>query len=139
MANEGAGFILFKHNTVGSASPLMLALIQDDGVFDIPKGRIDGGESPIEAAKRECFEECSIVIGTESILFGGSEHVNGRLTLFSASTDGTPSITINPHSGIIEHAGHKWVTKDEFLSNCLPYLKPGANHFYSILEKTYNP
>jgi 8-oxo-dGTP pyrophosphatase MutT (NUDIX family) len=31
-------------------------------VFDLPKGNIDSNETPIEAAVRECFEECNLAI-----------------------------------------------------------------------------
>ena len=59
---SGAGFLVVKKETIQDKEPLMLALVRDDGLLDIPKGTIDPGESSLEAAKRECFEECSIVI-----------------------------------------------------------------------------
>ena len=136
---EGAGFVVFKRDTLENGKPLLLALVQADGVYDIPKGVIDGGESDLEAAKRECFEECSIVIRDVDMLFTeASPHKHGALTTFCASTDQTPHVTINPHSGILEHQDFQWVEKDKFINNCLSYLVHPVNHFYSAYDKSYN-
>ena len=128
---SGAGFLVVKKETIQDKEPLMLALVRDDGLLDIPKGTIDPGESSLEAAKRECFEECSIVIDDSDILFSGSSHVYGPLEVFYATTDKEPLITRNPHTGIMEHVNFTWTTKDDFCSNCLPYLIPATIHFYS--------
>ncbi len=133
---HGAGFVIFREDTIGSEKPLVLALIQDDGVYDIPKGRIDEGESELLAAKRECFEESSIVVQDDDMLF--SPFKSGPLTTFCAKTNKVPHITVNPHSGILEHAGYEWVTKDQFCNNCLNYLISPVEHFYSAHSKAYN-
>tara|TARA_B100000683_G_scaffold40985_1_gene36312 strand:+ start:27 stop:458 length:432 start_codon:yes stop_codon:yes gene_type:complete len=136
---SGAGFVVFRSDTVGTENPLILALLQDDGIYDIPKGRIDEGESDIAAAKRECFEECSIMISDEDMMFSdASPFKYGALTTFCAKTSKVPNITINPHTGILEHAGFKWVDKDQFCNNCLNYLVHPVNHFYSEHDKAYN-
>ena len=136
---NGAGFVIFKEDTIEGQSPLVLALIQDDGVYDIPKGRIDEGESELAAAKRECFEESSIMVQEEDMLFrNSSPFKSGALTTFCAKTNKVPHITVNPHSGILEHAGYEWVTKDQFCGNCLSYLIGPVEHFYSALSKAYN-
>ena len=134
----GAGFLIFRKDTLGSLSPLMLALVRDDGLLDIPKGRKDPGESSLETAKRECFEECSIVVSDEELLFSGQPHSNGVLDVFCAATNSTPLITVNPHSGIQEHDAAEWVTHEDFQSRCLDYLIPAANHFYFSHSQTYN-
>ena len=139
VGKSGAGFVVFQEDTINGSSPLMLALIQDDGIFDIPKGRIDEGETPLETAVRECFEESSIVIGADDILFGeSSPFVEEPLTVYCAKTNSTPMITRNPHSGIIEHKDFKWVSREEFCSNCLPFLNGCVDHFYSEWLKSYN-
>ena len=134
----GAGFLLFRKDTLGSSSPLMLALVREDGLLDIPKGTKDPGESSLETAKRECFEECSIVVLDDELLFNSDFHSNGSLDVFCAATNSTPLITVNPHSGIQEHAGAEWVTQEDFQSRCLSYLIPAANHFYFSHSQTYN-
>ena len=135
---SGAGFLIFRRDTLGSSSPLMLALVREDGLLDIPKGRKDLGESSLETAKRECFEECSIVLSDNELLFGGDNHSNGSLDVFCAATNGTPLITVNPHSGIQEHVSFEWVTQEDFCSRCLSYLIPATNHFYFSHSQTYN-
>lgn len=132
----GAGFIVFRKDTIKAKNPLILALVREDGQFDIPKGEIDDGESTINAAKRECFEECSLLIDDSDMMFGNFVH--GRLTTYCAATDKVPSVTRNPHTGILEHVGFKWVDKDEFCNNCLNYLIPAAHYFYSEHSKYYN-
>tara|TARA_B100001094_G_C18186658_1_gene804255 strand:- start:3212 stop:3637 length:426 start_codon:yes stop_codon:yes gene_type:complete len=132
----GAGFIVFKKDTVELSEPLILALVREDGQFDIPKGEIDDGESTIAAAKRECFEECSLMIDDDEIMF--DSFVHGRLTTYCAATNKLPIVTKNPHTGILEHTGFKWVGKEEFCNNCLSYLAPAAHYFYSECIKYYN-
>jgi 8-oxo-dGTP pyrophosphatase MutT (NUDIX family) len=133
----GAGFVLFRKDTMNQPEPLMLTLINNKGHLDIPKGHRDGNESPIDTAIRECFEECSIIIDKSSTIYG--ERKNGPLTLFCATTDQVPTITRNPDTGLIEHQGWKWVTKKQFMSGCLDYLKPGVDFFYSMHSRSYNP
>ena len=115
--HPGAGFVVFNKNDPSK----FLALIRDDGIYDIPKGRKDGNESSLTTAKRECFEECSILIEDEEILPVGP-YKSGALITYGAITDKTPSITPNVHSGILEHQGYEWVDKQTFCSNCLQYL-----------------
>lgn len=135
----GAGFLILKKNMMsGSSPPHMLALIREDGLYDIPKGAIEPGESDLLAAKRECFEECSIALSDSDMLFNSKPHKFDILTVFCASTEDVPTITINPHTGILEHYGFKWVDKDTFCSNCLDYLVPSIMYFYSAYVDVYN-
>ena len=134
----GAGFILFNKSSMSDKSPLMLALICSNGLYDIPKGESEKSESPIDTAFRECFEECSILLDNVEVI-KGLKYASGPLTVFGACTDKIPAVTRNPSTGILEHQGFKWVTKQEFLSNCIFYLKPFAEHFYSTYNTYYNP
>ncbi len=135
MRKKGAGFVIFKKGSIEKGEPTILALIQEDGVLDLPKGRIDPGETPLETAVRECFEECSLVIGRKDMILNDVDpFVYGALTLFCAESPHTrPAITVNPHNGVLEHVGLKWVNQEEFLDNCLPFLAPGVSYFYSKL------
>ena len=113
---NGAGFIIIQPQT-----NKILALIKNNGKFDLPKGRSDVGESPLQTAKRECFEECSIFIEDHEILNVGP-FTNGELIVFVAKTDKTPAIFPNQKSGILEHSGFMWVSSGDFVSGCVPYL-----------------
>ena len=79
-------------------------------------------ESDIETARRETFEECSIVIEPSEMLTQQASLRHGSLTTFAALTDKTPEVVANLTTGVVEHIGYKWVTKDEAQSNCLSYL-----------------
>ena len=134
----GAGFILFNKSSMSSNSPLMLTLICSNGLYDIPKGHAEEGEKPIDTALRECFEECSILLDDVEVI-DGLTYASGPLTVFGACTNKVPALSKNPITGIQEHERLKWVTKQEFLSNCIFYLKPFAEHFYSAYNTHYNP
>jgi len=131
----GAGFIIFKEETLGLDEPLMLALVKHDGSLDIPKGSIEEKESKLSAAYRECYEECSIQIKEEDILFFGEKFAKESLTTFCAKTSEIPSIRKNPKTGKLEHAYAVWVGKKEFIGNCIEYLKPHAKYFYQLHKK----
>ena len=134
----GGGFVIFRKDTLGSENPLMLALVRHDGVLDIPKGGCDPGESRLDAAIRECFEECSISLSNEEIIFSNTPFKTDVLNVYCANTEKIPMVTNNPHSGVLEHVSYKWVDKKEFCSNCLSYLADPINHFYSCHTHAYN-
>lgn len=116
---QGAGFIIFSEND----RTKMLVLVRNDGVYDIPKGVKNKGESDLSAAKRECFEECSIVIEGNELLPCAPLR-SGALVTFSAQTSKTPEIVPNEETGIWEHVGYKWVSEEEALTKCISYLRP---------------
>ena len=117
-SNVGAGFVIFKSDEPEK----MLVLIREDGVYDIPKGTKDNNESDLDTARRETFEECSIVIEPSEMLTPEASLRHGSLTTYVAITDKIPEVVPNQKSGILEHIGYDWVTKQAALSNCLPYL-----------------
>ena len=101
----------------------VLCLICPDGTLDLTKGIIDGGESEFEAAARETEEEAGI--NQLNFQWGEDPHVNDILTMYLAKTNQEPFISRNPHTGILEHRGVKWLTFDECLnSNMKEFLKP---------------
>jgi len=130
---EGAGFFL-----INPRSNLLLALVNKKGLYDFPKGVRDEGELPIDTAKRECFEECSIFIDNDELMKCGP-FFDGKLFLFCAETQKIPVITRNEKSGILEHISYSWVTPHQFLSNCLPYLQPITKKIFSHLLKSAHP
>jgi 8-oxo-dGTP pyrophosphatase MutT (NUDIX family) len=130
---EGAGFFLIHPTT-----NLLLTLVDNSGFYDLPKGVKEENESPLSAAKRECFEECSILI-EESEMMDCGPFFDGRLILFCAETVKQPAIIRNQKSGIIEHLGYKWVNPNDFLNNCRPFLKPIVRKIFKELSKRAHP
>jgi len=128
----GAGFILVRDGKVRK----ILALITHGGLYDLPKGALDKTDpSFLYCAKRECLEECNIKIEDTDLIKSVPAISSGKLIVFTATTKSKPKITKNPHSGILEHAGYKWVTTKEFKKNTSEYLSDAIREFekYSFL------
>ncbi len=124
----GAGIILmaFEDN-----EPKILGLIGDvahrrkhRATYDLPKGTRDPGESMVDCAIRETFEETGINISPSEFIAG--PHRTSFLHMWIAEIGIHEKIIIskNPESGKYEHDGYDWLTKDEALKMCYPYLRP---------------
>jgi len=121
----GAGFaIISKDNSK------VLALIKKNGIFDIPKGRADKGESPFQTACRECYEECFIQVSKNDLLSKKAYRAD-KLYIYVAQTNQEPKVIVNPKTKILEHVGHIWVTPSEFSKNAPKYLS-------RVIEKIFN-
>jgi len=122
---SAAGIIVYQNH--GANQLYFLGLIalpefqtKNHGIYDIPKGRIDPGESPLQCAIREAQEEAKIDI---THLDSGA-HTHDRLTVWLAESYQTPRIGVNPTTGIQEHLGYEWIKGDQMEAQCLDYLKP---------------
>jgi len=122
---SAAGFVIYK--LAKNNQPLFLALkalpefqTKNHGLYDIPKGRIDPGETALQCAIREANEEaCIDVTHLDSGPF-----VHDRLTVWLAESYQVPFIRVNPTTGIREHLDYLWVKPEVMEANCLDYLKP---------------
>ena len=131
----GAGIVVVRQFSQGWR---VLGLIIND-IADIPKGGIDPGENALQAALRETHEEAGIT--KLDFQWGMSPIVVDKLTIYVASTQQDPVITKNPHTGIYEHHGYKWLTWNEMLANTYHYLQPAivwANDVVEGLQSTKN-
>ena len=121
---SAAGIIVFRNKNNNPEILGLIALKKDrkraGGRYDIPKGQIDQGEEPIQAAKRECWEESGLrpKIVSES-------YSNGRITVWLGIVDDFKEVKIlnNPETGLAEHEGYDWVTTKQMKKLCLGYLK----------------
>lgn len=126
----GAGFIIVK----GSKNKKILALINHDGSYDLPKGALDKTDSSfLECAKRECFEECGLKIKDSDLIKSVPPISSGKLIVFTAKTTQKPKITRNPHTNILEHAGLKWVSISEFKQNTVGFLTAAIKQFENYI------
>ena len=132
---SAAGFIIFKKDP--KKGLLFLGLVslpfnqkRSNGIYDIPKGKIDPGELPLETAIREAKEEAGIDITH----LDSGPFVFDRMTLWLAESYQEPSIGVNPHTFQKEHLGYEWVTGEQLESLCLDYLKPGIIWARKYLE-----
>ena len=128
-----SGIIVFRNN---NNHPEILGLValpkhrkRSKGKYDVPKGRIDEGETPKQAAFRECYEESSLIpklINTDPI-------VSGPLALWIGEVhpDDEVKLLINPYTGEFEHESYEWLALKKMKRSCLNYLRP----FVSDAEK----
>jgi ADP-ribose pyrophosphatase YjhB (NUDIX family) len=96
----------------------------DKGKWNIPAGKLDFGEQPADAAKREAYEESGIdftptaLLGIHSIY---RQDVPGEIhalrIIFSGEAQGAVSLEHGEVvSGVAEIAGYKWLTPEEILA-----------------------
>ncbi len=131
---SGAGFIIVK----GSKNKKILALINHDGTYDLPKGALDKTDpSFLECAKRECFEECGLKIKDSDLIKSVPPISSGKLIVFTARTTQKPKVTRNPHTNILEHAGLKWVSTSEFKQNTSGFLAAAIKQFENYIFLFY--
>ena len=86
--------------------------------WDFPKGKVEPGEEPIDAAKRETTEET----GLTELHFIGEEsyretlpYANGKIARYylAETGDETVHLPISHELGRPEHHEFRWVTFDE--------------------------
>lgn len=122
----GAGIILVRYF---DGTPKILGLMDEDA-FDLPKGSVDVGESTLQTAYRETYEECNI--GNFTFPWGLRHISLGNLTLFIARTDEDPMIKRNPVTGSFEHKFAKWLQFNE--QHFKPWLQPAVKWAKSIVD-----
>jgi len=119
-----SGFIIYKRENNETFFLGLIALprfqTKNKGLYDIPKGRIDGRETPLQAAYRECWEEAGLK--PKNIIAGPFK--KDRMCLWVAEESQNPVLTPNPETGEMEHLGYKWLPPEEMISSCLDYLRP---------------
>lgn len=97
--------------------------------WDFPKGLVESGESPLEAARREVAEESGIV----DLRFCWGEdfretppYAQGKIARYYLAE--TPSdrvhLGINPTLGRPEHHAYRWVSPAEAVHLLAPRLHP---------------
>jgi 8-oxo-dGTP pyrophosphatase MutT (NUDIX family) len=97
--------------------------------WDFPKGMVEPGEQPIEAALREVREESLIddldfAWGQASTRTGPYSH--GKVACYYVAVTRTETVTlpVNPELGRPEHSEFRWVDFDEAMALVSPRVKP---------------
>ena len=124
----GAGIILMAYDGI---EPKLLGLIGDEktrkkhgAIYDLPKGTEELGESSLTCAFRETFEETGIQLRKSDLIEG--PYQTSFLSMWLAEIPiGTPIIIEkNPETGLLEHDGYDWLTREQALKHTYPYLIP---------------
>ena len=102
-----------------------------EGEFDLPKGKMEKGESEFQAALRETFEESGI--DDLDFKWGQQSTSIKHLTFYVAQTTQDAYIPQNPESGIYEHDSAEWVTFETMKSKCYSFLVPVVEWAESIV------
>lgn len=120
---------------VNSARQLLLCHVTGTASWDIPKGILDAGETPLQAARRELFEEAGLDFdaGRFEDLGEFSYRPDKRLHLFKVQAgDELPSLehlrctSFFPHQRTgkptPEADGFRWAAREELSTLCWPRM-----------------
>lgn len=134
---QSAGFVIVRRRN-GSWDVLGLRVW---GKIDIPKGHLEPGESPFDAAVRECREEAGLsIVPSRDMPWGNRSYVSERphkdVTVFIAVTDQEPEIQMNPETKQYEHDGYHWLGWSDMKARCYPYLRDAISWAQTVVEGT---
>ena len=113
----------------GSVTGVQYLLLRAYKNWDFPKGLVEPGEQPLDAAVREVKEETTLV----NLAFDwGKEYVDtgpynkGKISRYyiARSDDTQVHLPINPELGFPEHQEARWVGFETALDMVSPRLKP---------------
>ena len=120
-----AGIILVRKNGVRWKYLLLRAF----GYWDFPKGIVEPGESPLEAARREVEEETAL--NDLNFRWGydyreTEPYGRGKVARYyiAETSESGVSLLVNPDIGKPEHDEYRWVSYEEAVSLVAPRVKP---------------
>ena len=113
--------------------------------WDFPKGKLDEGESHVEAAVRELLEETTLLIGTDASLVGvsapsvtygsGSKKKTATYYLADRMSDKDPFLPVSPELGKPENDEYRWVGVKNLKDIMPARLSPVVSYVIDWTEK----
>ena len=120
-------------------------LLRAYNYWDFPKGMMEEGESPIEAAIREVAEETSITelnFRWGKIYCQTKPYNQGRKVAryyLAETTVRKVHLSINPELGRPEHSEHRWVRREQAWSMITPRVQSVLKWSDGVLKKKPRP
>ena len=95
--------------------------------LDLPKGAIERGETALETAFREAYEEAGILQSDCELVtdFPGTFE---NIQFYYVFWDGNVSIKPNPKTGILEHDNAMWLPWRKAIDKAPMFLRPALFH-----------
>lgn len=111
-----AGILVYRY---AASKREFLFLCHSDGLLDLPKGHIEKGESALEAAVRETYEETGLTIKPvpffrESMtywLMRGKSKIKKEVIMFLGAASSKSNVMVSH-----EHAGYRWLGMDNAIT-----------------------
>ena len=114
----GAGIIVLRK----FGNEFKVLCLQDKDALDLTKGGVGPGETRLQAAIRETYEESSI--HELAFQWGLEPYFCRNIAMFIASTSQDPEVLPNPESGEYEHTAAYWLSFGEAKALIKPWLRP---------------
>jgi 8-oxo-dGTP pyrophosphatase MutT (NUDIX family) len=106
--------------------------------WDFPKGLVEAGEEPLDAALREVREETTLenLVFDWGVAFMETGPYNrGKISRYylARSADTHVRLPINPELGVPEHHEARWVAFDQAVAMVSPRLKPVTQWAHALV------
>jgi 8-oxo-dGTP pyrophosphatase MutT (NUDIX family) len=107
--------------------------------WDFPKGLVEAGEEPIEAAIREVREETTledISFDWGTVFMDTGPYNKGKISRYyiARSNETKVLLPVNPELGVPEHHEARWVDYQKALTMVSPRLLPVVRWAYAIIN-----
>ena len=122
---RAAGCLVFRKGT-----DRVLLLHDPRRGWDLPKGKREPGETPLETALRETFEETGLDVSVAPELWIWIP----QIFIFLSVSESEPVIPPNPHTGKIEHDTAGYFPLARASAMLMPSLSPCLSVFTSTLS-----
>jgi 8-oxo-dGTP pyrophosphatase MutT (NUDIX family) len=109
--------------------------------WDFPKGLVEPGEEPIDAAVREVREETAlddISFDWGMVSIDTGPYNKGKIARYyiARSKEVRISLPINPELGVPEHQEARWVDLDNALAMVSPRLQPVVRWAFATVNQS---